>query len=89
MTVENKDLDAFRERLDASLEFPCVYLFKFIVPREEQKAMVAVFDGAAVRLRPSRTGKYVSVSANLPVAHSGEVIEMYRRAAAIPGVHAL
>ena len=78
---------SFRERLDGYYDWPCGYLFKFIAPRQQLDALIALFDDRApVRTRDSRRGNYVSVTAELTMPDSESVLEIYRRAAEIEGV---
>ena len=81
-----------REKL-AELKWPRLYMFKFISPADpETLAQVeALFDAkvAEVQLRPSKTGKFISVSAKEMMMDTDRVIERYRAAAQIKGVISL
>lgn len=78
---------SFKARLDGYYDWPCGYLFKFIAPRHQLDAVVALFeDQVPVRTRDSRKGNYVSVTAELEMPDSESVIDLYRRAAEIEGV---
>jgi hypothetical protein len=73
-------------------EWPNVYLFKFIVPNEdEQVAQVsALFDESVdMVLHPSRTGKYMSLSAKEMMLDVDSILHKYEAAAKIKGVIAL
>lgn len=79
-----------KERLDTYYDWPCVFLFKFIAPRERVPEVLALFgETAEVRTRQSSGGRYSSVTAELSVKGSDEVLELYRRAAALEGVLSL
>jgi len=81
---------SFKERLDGYYDWPCSYLFKFIAPRERLEEIVALFgDGAEVTTRRSAKGNYVSVTAEVEMGSSDEVLEVYRQAHEIGGVMAL
>lgn len=74
-------------------EWPNVYFFKFIVPNDDEKLalVIALFDdeGADLTLHPSKTGKYVSVSAKEFMLNVDSIIEKYEKAAQIKGVISL
>lgn len=81
---------ALKERLDAYYDWPCVYLFKFIAPRDRVEEVVSLLSGSgSIRTRESSGGRYLSVTAELPMADSEEVLAIYRRAGAIEGVVSL
>lgn len=78
---------SFKERLDGYYDWPCAYLFKFIAPREQLDDVVGLFsDEAEVSTRQSERGNYVSVTAEVEVRDSDEVIDVYRAAGEIGGV---
>lgn len=87
--LNEHDLQGFRDTLNQCQAFPCVYTFKFICPAEHMQQLVDVFDGRKVLRRPSRSGKYVSVTADLEMRDCEEVIMLYQRASAVPGLVAL
>jgi putative lipoic acid-binding regulatory protein len=81
-----------REKLEER-KWPAVYLFKFIVPADNQKVAQteALFDSetAQIELRKSKTGKFVSVSAKEMMMDVDSVIQRYEDAVKIPGLMAL
>ena len=78
---------SFKERLDGYYDWPCAYTFKFIAPRERLEEVVALFDAeVAVSTRDSKRGNYVSVTAEVVMRDSEEVVAVYRRAGEIDGV---
>lgn len=73
-------------------QWPSVYLFKFIVPNDV--ALVAranaLFDDAAeIKMQPSKTGKFISVSAKEMMMDVNSVIDKYEKASLIDGIIAL
>jgi uncharacterized protein len=79
--------ESFKQRLDGYYDWPCSYLFKFIAPKERLDDLVALFDeGDGVQTRESKRGNYVSVTVELAMANSDEVVAVYRRAGEIDGV---
>jgi|CXWL01.1.fsa_nt_gi putative lipoic acid-binding regulatory protein len=88
MTLESER--ALKERLDAYYDWPCVYLFKFIAPRDRAGEVLELLAASgSIRTRESSGGRYLSVTAELPMANSEEVLAIYRRAGAIEGVVSL
>jgi putative lipoic acid-binding regulatory protein len=66
--------------LDNSNTWPALYLFKFIVPSEaDNVARVELFDcmGAVIKTTKSKTGKFTSVSVDVQVKDSQEIIDKY------------
>lgn len=92
-----QDRQEFYTKLKAQLEdttkFPADYLYKFIVPADEnqEEEVKNLFNkgGAIIKTRKSKTGKYVSVSIRLKVASSNEVINYYQEAEKIKGIISL
>jgi hypothetical protein len=88
-------MDPVLEKLKIQLElqeWPDVYMFKFIVPNESEKVaqVTALFnDGADLVLHPSRTGKYMSVSAKELMLDVNSILEKYVKAAQIEGLISL
>lgn len=82
-------LDTLRAKLAVFETWPGPYLFKFIAPREKLDELKELFEGQMYTLRPSRTGKYTSLSCKKMMESSEAVIEVYERALAIEGVIAL
>ena len=81
------DYTTFAERLNTAHNWPCDYTFKFIVPRQEKSRVQDLFTkDASLRTVASRTGKYISVTAELTMESSDQVIAMYKKAATIQGV---
>jgi uncharacterized protein len=89
MAFDEHTLDALKVRLDECFSWPCPYVFKFIVGRQELPEVAALFPGVEVSIRNSRHGKYVSVTAELTMETSAAVITVYRRASRIKGLIAL
>jgi putative lipoic acid-binding regulatory protein len=78
-----------KERLDEHHSFPCPYVFKFIVPKAKIAEMEELLKGFEFTTRESRSGKYVSYTAELNMESSERVISIYRAAACIKGLIAL
>ena len=80
-------------QLDETTSFPADYMYKFIVPTDENqvKEVEALFNnkGAVINTKKSKTGKYVSVSIVLKVESSEKVISYYKKAEKIKGIISL
>ena len=51
-----------KSKLDVFETWPHAYTFKFIVPGAGRAELEALFKGFEYSLRPSRTGKYISLT---------------------------
>lgn len=91
------DREAFYIKLKGQLEdtttFPSKYLYKFIVPTNENQVeeVKSLFDkgGAVIETKKSKTGKYNSLSIYLNVKNAEEVIAYYKKADVIKGIISL
>jgi uncharacterized protein len=86
------NFDELRKKLESSLSWPTVYMFKFIVPSDNKRiALVeSLFgDDAEIKLQPSSAGKYTSITATEVMLNPDNVIEIYQKASSIEGIIAL
>lgn len=79
----------FQSLLDEQTEWPTVYTFKFIAPRPELEALKGVFGEHPVKVRASSKGNYVSVTAQLEMQSSEEVLAVYDAASEVDDIIAL
>ena len=73
-------------------EWPNVYLFKFIVPNENEKIAqaTALFDESVdLNMRVSSKGTYMSISAKEMMLDVASIIDKYNRSSEIEGLVAL
>lgn len=89
MAKEELNFDSFKEKLENEYEWPSLYTFKFIVPREQEEAVVELFPKVEVSTKESRKGKYISVTARLMANSSDAIIDVYEKAQHIQGLIAL
>ena len=83
------DLNRLKTKLEETMSFPGVYMFKLIVPSENRSIALVenIFEeGADILTKESENGKYTSITAKQVVISSDEIIEVYRKAATIKGV---
>ncbi|HTL82841.1 MAG TPA: DUF493 family protein [Bacteroidia bacterium] len=85
------NFDELKKKLEKN-SWPQVYMFKFIVPSDNQKiALVqSLFeDDAEISLQPSSAGKYTSITARQVMLDAESVIEVYKKASSIEGIMSL
>lgn len=89
----NQDpMQSFKETLDQCHDWPCAYVFKFIVAKDvrpQVEDLFAEYADASLESRKSSGGKYVSVTAEIRASSSEEVMDIYRRAHEIEGIISL
>lgn len=86
---DNKQVEEFYNKLKKQLQdtsmWPTQYLFKFIIPSDEEKIskINTIFDnlGAVIQTKPSKNGKYTSLSINVNLNNPDAVIEKYKEVA--------
>lgn len=91
---EKKDVyKKLKETLDETTTFPAKYLYKFIIPNETSKLKQVQdlfnYGGAVIDTRPSKTGKYISISVLIEMQSSAEIISKYEEAGTIKGIISL
>lgn len=87
--AEELNFDSFRERLENEYEWPSLYTFKFIVPRNQEDAVMELFPKVEVSTKESSGGKYISLTARLMANSSDTIISVYEKAQHIKGLIAL
>lgn len=87
----------FYQRLKVELEnstsWPSVYLFKFIVPTENDNVFKVeeAFNclGAVIKTTKSKTGRFTSISVDVTMKDSQEIIDKYIEVSTIKGIISL
>ena len=87
--MNEESLRSLQAKLDEYHQWPCRFMFKFIVPAKKTEEVKTFFAGRPFTTRPSKNGRYVSFTAELEMHSSGEVIALYREAGKIEGIIAL
>ena len=93
----DKDTKEFYERLKTELNnsntWPAEYLFKFIVPTDQEKIekVENAFNsmGAVIETKNSKTGKYTSISIDVQMPNAQEIIDKYLELSTIKGIISL
>ncbi|MCF6279365.1 MAG: DUF493 family protein [Flavobacteriaceae bacterium] len=79
--------------LDEAMTFPSNYLYKFIIPKDDKKMKMIenIFNhgGAVITTKPSKTGKYTSISILIEMSSSDEIISKYVEIGKIEGIISL
>ena len=82
-----------REELLKTSSWPTDYLYKFIVPTDQEKIdqIQGIFDntGAVIESKKSRKGKYTSISITVNLESPDEVIRKYKEVGQVKGVISL
>lgn len=85
----DNDFQKLEEALRQSKDIPGMFLYKFIIPNNNETLAQAMqlFDNSAdVVTRESSNGKYVSISSKEVVISVEDVIEKYKLASNIKGL---
>lgn len=82
-----------KEELSNSTVWPSEYLFKFIVPSDNEKIAIIEnsFDnmGAVIKTNASKNGKYTSISVNTTMKSAQSVIDKYQELSTVEGIISL
>ena len=81
--------EQFKQVLNDHHQWPCPYVYKFIVPSEKMDQFRELFASEDLETRPSRTGKYTSMTLTSTMCSADEVMAVYEKAAQVPGVMSL
>ncbi len=94
MDKDTKDFyDRLKTELNNSNTWPAEYLFKFIVPTDQEKIekVENAFDsmGAVIETKNSKTGKYTSISIDVQMPNAQQIIDKYLELSTIKGIISL
>ena len=95
--MEKENTDEFYARLKEQLlentSWPSNYLYKFIVPTDEERIaqIQDIFDntGAVIESKKSKNGNYTSLSITVNLKDPDEVTKKYKEVAVVEGVISL
>jgi len=83
--MEKDGYEGLREQLEM-LEWPAIYMYKFIVPLAGLDELLTMFEKEDTETKISKKGNYASVTAK-PYMYSAEkVIDRYKQAGEIDGI---
>lgn len=83
--MEKDGYEGLREQLEM-LDWPAIYMYKFIVPLASLDELLTMFEKEDTETKISQNGNYASVTAK-PYMYSAEkVIDRYKQAGEIDGI---
>ena len=86
---DDDSLESFRSSLNTNYEWPCIFPFKFIVPRDQCDTVLELFADDPVRANESSSGRFIAYTMEMNMHSCDEVIAIYQRVAQVPGVISL
>jgi putative lipoic acid-binding regulatory protein len=86
--MDDANFETLTDKLDQK-DWPSDYMFKFIVPSDNESELLMIFKDEVTTSRPSKNGKYISITSTVFALSSEAVIEIYKEAAKVEGVIAL
>jgi len=93
MSKESEFYKKLKISLEETTTFPADYMFKFIVPANGggDKKIEEIFNnmGAVIKSKPSKTGKYVSLTIMVKMKSADAVIDKYKEVSPIEGIISL
>lgn len=84
-----ESIDSFREKLENEYEWPSLYTFKFIVPKDKVEEVRQLFTNHDISEKASSKGNYVSLTSKIMSESSQHIIDIYIEANTIEGLIAL
>ena len=93
MSKESDFYEKLKKSLTETTEFPTKYMYKFIISSgaEKFKEIETIFDnmGAVISSKPSKTGKYTSLTILVKMESPDHVISKYQEVSKVEGVISL
>lgn len=87
--METMDFSKLQELLDDQVSWPSYYTFKFIVSENNIDEAIGHLKGHDIAKRPSRSGKYTSITSKARFQSSQEVINVYKKMKSVEGIISL
>ena len=85
-----KNMESFKKALDDNYSWPTTYTFKFISPPDKVNELTnLIAKDLEITKRPSKTGKYLSLTFSKKINSTDEVIDIYLKAGTLAGVISL
>ncbi len=85
----DQKIDEFKEKLEKSYSWPSLYMFKFIVPAGKEQEVHKLFPKNVVIQKPSKNGKYISLTTEIMAGSTDQIISIYLQANRIERLIAL
>lgn len=90
--MDEDTLKKLRERLNEVHRWPSKYMFKFVLPNEEEKVtqLKVIFgESAEFQHRLSANANYISITVFEVMLDADAIFERYTKAGTIPGIISL
>jgi len=87
--MNDKSILNFYQKLDQQYNWPALYMFKFIVPRGKEQGIKRLFPKNDILKKQSKKGNYSSLTIQMMLNSSEEVIRIYTEAGQVEGVISL
>jgi uncharacterized protein len=90
--MDDEQLDRLRKRLNEIHRWPSIYMFKFILPSDQERitALKLIFgESAEFKERLSGKGNYTSVTVREMMLDADSIFDRYTKASAIEGIISL
>ena len=85
----NRDTELFKKKLEANHDFPCSYMFKFIVPIRKKEALLNLLPKVATKIKRSTSNKFISITLSMEIESSDKVIDIYNQVYQVEGLIAM
>ena len=85
----NRDTEQFKKKLEANHDFPCSYMFKFIVPIRKKEALLNLLPKVDTKIKRSTSNKFISITLSMEIGSSDEVIDIYNQVYQVEGLIAM
>ena len=83
------NIESFKKTLDQEYNFPCEYLFKFIVKNDFKEDVISLLPEAKKNIKISKKGQYVSITLSSIMKNADEIVYIYDEAAKINSIISL
>jgi putative lipoic acid-binding regulatory protein len=91
--MSDKEIERIKKLLDDHHQWPDLYMFKFVIPSDNQKLaqIEALFNAetAEIRHKPSSKGNYTAITIKEVMLSAQSVLDVYEKAREIEGLIAL
>ncbi len=90
--MNDDQLDRLRKRLNEIHRWPSIYMFKFILPSDQERitALKLIFgESAEFKERLSEKGNYTSVTVREMMLDADSIFDRYTKASTIEGIISL
>jgi uncharacterized protein len=91
--MSDQEIERIKKLLDQYHNWPDLYMFKFVVPSDNQKIaqVEALFNAetAEIRLKPSSKGNYTAITIKEVMLSAQSILDIYSKAREIEGLIAL